>query len=129
MTESTPLACVAAFVDAMNRSDLEAALAHYEPDAILVVEPGSSAVGTPALREALAGLLAVRPKLTTHRHELLTLGDLALYHSYWSLTGTAPDGRAVHQGGRSADVLRRGPDGRWRIALDNPWGTVVLGEG
>jgi|CXWL01.1.fsa_nt_gi ketosteroid isomerase-like protein len=129
MTESTPLSTVAAFVDAMNRGDLEAAIAHYEPDAILVVEPGAPAVGTRAVREALAGLLAIRPKLTTHRHELLALGDLALYHSYWSLTGTAPDGAPVHQGGRSADVLRRGPDARWRIALDNPWGTVVLGEG
>jgi ketosteroid isomerase-like protein len=26
-------------------------------------------------------------------------------------------------GGTSADVLRRDPDGAWRIVIDNPWGS------
>jgi hypothetical protein len=38
----------------------------------------------------------------------------------------APAGLPVVQGGESADVLRRGDDGRWRIALDNPWGARIL---
>ncbi len=28
--------------------------------------------------------------------------------------------------GESTDVLRRQPDGRWLIALDNPWGVQIL---
>lgn len=28
--------------------------------------------------------------------------------------------------GESSDILRRQADGRWLIALDNPWGAQVL---
>jgi ketosteroid isomerase-like protein len=29
-------------------------------------------------------------------------------------------------GGVSSDVLRRQHDGRWLIAVDNPWGATIL---
>jgi len=28
--------------------------------------------------------------------------------------------------GESSDILRRHKDGRWLIALDNPWGAQIL---
>jgi hypothetical protein len=31
-------------------------------------------------------------------------------------------------GGESSDILRRQSDGRWLIAIDNPWGAQVLGQ-
>jgi ketosteroid isomerase-like protein len=46
----------------------------------------------------------------------------------WTLSGTGQDGKPVTMGGLSADVLRRQPDGRWLIAVDNPWGTAILGN-
>ena len=53
--------------------------------------------------------------------------ELALYHSKWSMRGTGPDGAQVEVSGQSSDVLRRQADGTWKIAIDNPWGTTVLG--
>jgi len=50
-------------------------------------------------------------------------GGIALTHSDWTLTGTAPDGSTVNMGGKSADVMRRQPDGTWLLIIDNPFGS------
>lgn len=78
------------------------------------------------LRQALAGFLALKPTMTTESHQVVEAGDVALYCARWNLVGTDPAGKPVQMGGRSSDVLRRQPDGKWLIALDNPWGTDIL---
>lgn len=121
-----PEATVARLTDAVNRGDLEAAAALYEPEAVLVGQPGDAARGDARIREALRGFIGLRPTLTTTGSRLLEAGDLALYLGRWRLTGIGPDGAPVTMGGESADVLRRQPDGRWLIAVDDPWGTALL---
>jgi uncharacterized protein (TIGR02246 family) len=116
---------VAAFVRAMNRGDLEAALAFYERDAVLLAQPAQLARGIDEIREALRGFIALRPTLITQAADTWLCGDVALYVARWSLTGLAPDGAVVNMSGVSADVLRR-RDGRWLIAVDNPWGSSAL---
>lgn len=127
MQPSTLENAVQDFVDAVNRGDLEAALRHYEPEATLVVQPGVVATGHAELREALSQLLALRPTLSSAACTTLVAADMALHHMHWALAGTAPDGTAVQQEGRSADVLRRQADGSWRIVIDNPFGAEVIG--
>lgn len=117
---------VNAFVDAMNRGDIDAAVAYYEPGGVLIAEPGASATGLDAIREALTQMLALRPSLRTTTHEVIATDDLALYHSDWQMAGTSPDGAPVVLSGKSADVLRKQADGGWKIAIDNPWGAEVL---
>lgn len=126
MSESAVHATVSAFIEAIHRGDLDGAVGHYAPDAQFVVQPGTTLTGQAAIREALAQMLAIRPRLTTHSYRVLATGGNALYQSQWSLTGTAPDGSAVTQSGRSADVLVRTDDGRWLIQIDNPWGSAIL---
>jgi ketosteroid isomerase-like protein len=41
----------------------------------------------------------------------------------WVIDGTGPEGQAVHVEGTATDIARRGPDGRWRYVIDNPFGT------
>lgn len=127
MDQQTPLATVEGLIAAFHQGDLDAALALYDPAGILVGAPGILARGTAALREAIAGIIALRPTLTTETATVLEVGDLALYCSRWRLEGTAPDGSIVLQHGSSTDVLRRLPDGRWLIAIDNPLGDALLG--
>jgi uncharacterized protein (TIGR02246 family) len=117
---------ITSFVDALNRGDLDTAVAHYDSDATFIPQPGTVVVGQVAIREALAAMLATRPRLVTHSYQHLCAGDVALYHSQWSMRGTAPDGSALDLSGRSADVLRRDASGAWRIHIDNPWGVSVL---
>lgn len=59
-------------------------------------------------------------------------GELALLIIDWVIDGTDREGRAVHVEGTATDVARRGPDGRWRYVIDNPFGTrsqQPVGEG
>ncbi len=121
-----PHGTVAAFARAMNRGDLEAALAFYEPDAVLLAQPDQLARGSAEIRAALHGFVALRPTLVTEAASAWQSGDIALYAGRWSLTGIAPDGAVVNMSGESTDVLRRQRDGRWLIAVDNPWGVKAL---
>ena len=45
------------------------------------------------------------------------------------MTGIAPDGSLVQDGGYSADVFRRQSDGRWLILIDHPHGGSKPGVG
>jgi uncharacterized protein (TIGR02246 family) len=104
--------------------DLEGLLELYEPTATLVHQPGQAVSGTEAIREALDGLLGLKP--TFDMPEIkppIRAGDLALLHSGWTMSGTGPDGSPLNLSGTTADVVRRQADGSWLFAIDNPWGT------
>ncbi len=121
-----PIDTVAQLVQAINRGDLAAAVALYESNAVLVVRPGQLARGAVAIREALAGFVALKATLRSEAQRVLEADNVALYLGRWSLRGTDPGGEPVLMSGESTDVLRRQRDGRWLIALDNPWGAQVL---
>jgi ketosteroid isomerase-like protein len=65
----------------------------------------------------------MRGRLDLDVTRVLEVGDLALVTTVWSYLGTGPDGQTQQLAARSADVLRRQPDGSWRLVIDNPWGT------
>lgn len=121
-----PMDTVAQLVEAINRGDVLAAVALYELNAVLVVRPGQVARGAREIRDALAGFIALKAALRSETQEVLEVDNVALYVSRWSLRGTDPSGQAVFLSGESTDVLRRQQDGRWLIALDNPWGAQIL---
>ncbi len=56
------------------------------------------------------------PMTATARH-IFVAGDIAEIVLDWSLDGTELSGTAC-------DIARRGPDGRWRYLIDNPYGTA-----
>lgn len=99
---------------------LDALVALYEICAVFQPSPGVVHTSRPAIRGALAEMLALSPIMETHVREVLEADDIALVIVDWSLRGTAPDGSAVTQSGRSADVLRRQDDGTWRVLIDHP---------
>jgi uncharacterized protein (TIGR02246 family) len=113
-------------VQAINRADLEGALALYEPEAVMVVEPGQIVRGTPELREALEAFIALSPTLRSQAQQVIEAGELASYVGRWALRGTDSAGRPVIMGGESSNILRRQANGHWLIVLDNPWGARIL---
>ena len=123
MAGQNPAETVNQLMGAINRGDVESAVALYEPEATLVAEPGKPVRGRTAIRAALEGFIALKPTLTGETHQVIEGGDVALFSSKWSLKGATPDGKPVHMGGISSDVLRRQADGTWLIVIDNPWGT------
>lgn len=124
---SRPIDTVNQLVDAINRGDLDRAVAAYEPTAVMVAQPGKLAHGVRELREALTAFIALRPVLVSQEQEVIEVGEVALYQGRWSLKGTDPAGKPVTMAGESADILRRQHDGSWLVVLDNPWGAQTLG--
>ena len=108
-----------AFAAAITAGDIEAVMAKYEENAVLVEEPGQPAVGKPAIREKWSKFLAFNPQAELHPKSIYRTGDLALYTADWSMEGSDEDGAAVSFKGQVAVVLRRQPDGRWLLVLDN----------
>ena len=127
MPATSPEALHELWVDGVNRGDLDGLVALYEPEAAFVVRPGETVAGLAAVREATAGLLALRPRATLEPRIVVRTGGLALLISRWRLTGTDPDGAPVDIGGQTSDVARRQGDGTWRFAIDNPWGDAAAG--
>jgi uncharacterized protein (TIGR02246 family) len=109
------------FISAMNAGDLEAVVALYEPNASLASQPGQVVTGTAAIREALRGFLARKPKFTAEARPTVHAGELAMTSLRWQLTATGPDGSPISMTGHSAEVARRQPDGSWRFVIDNPF--------
>jgi ketosteroid isomerase-like protein len=126
MAAHSSVSVVHQLISAINSGNLEAAVALYEPSAVLLSPEGEPARGTAELRAALSGFLAMKPKLESQAERIFESGDLALYLGRWSLNGTDPSGKPITLVGESTDVLRRQADGSWLIAIDNPWGVKTL---
>ncbi len=95
----------------------------YEPDAVLIPQPGRPLTGASERVAAYEHLLGFGvPMLAETRHTYLA-GDIALSVVDWSMRGTARQGYPLDLSGVAADVLRRGADGRWRYLINNPFGT------
>ena len=121
-----PIDTVNELASAINRGDVESAFMLYEPDAVLIAQPGRPARGSTELRAALKQFIALKPTLRTQAQSIVEVDGVALYIGRWTLHGTDPSGQAIAMEGESSDILRRQRDGRWLIAVDNPWGAKVL---
>src|SRR5918992_1063923 len=122
--EARPEAAIQRFSRLLADGDLEGMVALYEPDATFAPQPGQTVSGREAIREALEGFLAVKPRMEGTIEKVLEAGNTALVANSWRLDGTAPDGSPVRMGATSADVLRRRLDGSWGIVIDDPWGSA-----
>ena len=110
------------FSEAFNAGDIKAILSLYEPGAVLVPQPGQLVQGHAAIREALNGFLAIKPRFNLKFGKALESNDIALLISKWTLNGTGPDGNAIEMTGQTTDVVRRQNDGTWLLVIDNPFG-------
>src|SRR5512134_355570 len=113
----SPIDIVNELSSALSRGDVEAALMLYEPDAVLIAQPGRPARGSTELRAALEQFAALKPTLRTQAQSVVEVNDIALYIGRWKLHGTDPSGQEIAMGGESSDVLRKQPDGGWLIAI------------
>ena len=51
---------------------------------------------------------------------LVEVGDVVLEKSRWTTRGPGEDGKTEESTGLSTVVLRRQPDGCWRMIIDDP---------
>lgn len=93
------------FLDAVNRGDVDAVVALYETDAVLVTPEGRSLAGHEAIREFYADLLGGAPHFEGEPQPAVILGDLALTSTRFT-------------GGVTAEIARRQPSGGFSWIID-----------
>jgi uncharacterized protein (TIGR02246 family) len=106
--------------EAFNIGDVDALMALYDDDAQMVRDDGSVASGLDAIREIWTGFVALRGRITTHTRFGVGLEDVALLSNTWEFEGAGMTLSAT-----TAEVARRGRDGIWRYAIDNPFGLTT----
>lgn len=120
------LSTIDQMVDAFHKGDIVGILKTYEPAAVVVAEPGVPVSGKSALEAMFAGFITAGARFTFLGHEVIQAGDLAVHFTPWRMTGMGPDGRPISGGGLSVAVLRRQPDGKWLMVIDDPYGDSVM---
>jgi uncharacterized protein (TIGR02246 family) len=110
-----------AFSGAAGAGDAAAVASGYLPDARLLPPNAGTVEGREAIQKFWAGLLdAYRVRLDAVSDEIEGRGDLAYARGHYTLDGTAKaaGGAPLHDNGKFLEILRRQPDGSWRLAVD-----------
>ncbi len=122
MGARTPEDCDRLFGERMNAGDLDGMVSLYEPHATFVPQEGDPVTRTENIRQALAGFLAMKPKIKMNVAKAVKAGgDLAVLYNNWSMSATGPDGTVVNMTGKSIEVVRRQSDGTWLFVVDDPF--------
>lgn len=122
MPARTPEEAHRLWAETFSAGDLDGLVALYEPDAILMPQPGQVVSGHAAIRTALEAFVALKLTFNMRFQKALEAGDLALLFSRWTLSGAGPDGAELSMSGQTSDVVRRQSDGNWLFVIDNPFG-------
>jgi uncharacterized protein (TIGR02246 family) len=124
---SSPLEIVEQLDDAFNRGDIEAVLDFYEEEAAMVIEPGRLAKGKAELRQAYEWIFSnIKGVARQEKTNVIEANDVALFTSKWNFKGATLDGVSVSRESYASVIMRKQPDGNWRIVVDNSWGPAVL---
>jgi ketosteroid isomerase-like protein len=109
------------YVRAFNSGNADALNRMYTDEAVAVWERGVPLRGVER-EQYISGFLATGPRMTAKtRHKYVT-GDTALLVVDWTMDSIDENGEQVHTEGIGLDVLRLGEDGKWRYAVDDPYG-------
>jgi ketosteroid isomerase-like protein len=100
-----------------NDGDVPALVTLYEPNARMMREDGSVAVGEHEIRDVWSGFVALGGRITMVTRYAIEVDDIALLSNTWTF-----DGAGITLSATTAEVARRQPDGTWRYVIDNPFG-------
>ena len=114
--------------DALSDGDLDAALTHYEVDAVIELPRGHVVRGHDEIRRLLSRAVEAKLLYDVMIYENVAVFDLALVHGEWMRRGTDREGRPILLRGTQRSVMRRGPTatGGWpsRPSGTRPGGPV-----
>jgi uncharacterized protein (TIGR02246 family) len=108
---------VEAWFAATMNGDIETVLGLMTEDVIFMV-PGKEPFGRQAFAEASKGMTDVRIDGKSEIAEIKVLGDWAYLRNHIDLKMTPPGGVPMHRAGYTLTILRKQPDGKWRLSRD-----------
>lgn len=112
------------FRHAFNLGDVEALIALYEPNAVLVVDR-KQLIRRESIRKALESFIARRGRMTLDTRAVVESPQgLAVLHGAWVIEPPTGTGADIATRGLSTEVVRKQPDGTWLFVIDNPYTPV-----
>jgi uncharacterized protein (TIGR02246 family) len=111
-----------AFVKHLNAGDLDAVMTLYEPEAQFVAKSGETLVGHDAIRKVLGALIAAKAHFESRVVRAVTVGDIAQLYTDFEGTRADESGKTVPVRNDAIEVLRRQPDGTWKLIMGDPNG-------
>ena len=103
---------------AATRAGDLAAVLELMTDDVVFMQPAHAPFGKEAFAAAFQGMANVMFDGTSDIVELRVLGSWAYLRNHIELTVTPPNGEAMRRSGYTLTILRKEPDGRWRLARD-----------
>jgi uncharacterized protein (TIGR02246 family) len=97
--------------------DIETVLGLMTDDVIFMV-PGHEPFGRQAFAETAKGMTDARIDGKSDIVEIEVLGDWAYLRNHIDLKMTPHGGVPVHRAGYTLTILRKQPDGKWRLSRD-----------
>ena len=105
------------WMTASRAGDTATVLSLMTDDAVFMV-PGQEPFGKHAFAAASSAMQGMRIDGQSDIQEIRVLGDWAYMRNRLEVTVTPPGGMPMRRAGYTLTVLRKEPDGRWRLARD-----------
>jgi uncharacterized protein (TIGR02246 family) len=105
------------WMSASRAGDTAAVLALMDDDVVFIV-PGRKPFGKDEFAASAAGMKGVRLESSAEILELKVFGNYAYLRNFINVTITPPGGAPMRRSGYTLTILRKGPDGRWRLSRD-----------
>src|SRR4051812_40362570 len=108
---------VATWMTASQAGDIDTVLGLMTDDVVFMV-PGREPFGKEVFAATSRDMTGVRMEGTSDIQELVVLGDTAYLRNHIAITITPAAGIPMRRAGYTLTILRKGRDGRWRLARD-----------
>lgn len=124
-----PEQCDRLLLAALERGDIEACVALYEPAAVLFKKSGETVSGLEAIRRIYAGMIALQPKFEVEFIKCTVSADGSIGTNRMKAGMAWKDAAGKpHRGGfHSLEVVRKQQDGSWLFVIDDPYGSMREG--
>jgi uncharacterized protein (TIGR02246 family) len=125
MGVASPELMAGVYQECFNRRDAKGMLELYEPEAVLTFDGRTRFVGVAQIEAVLAKMLSRQARISGKYVDVHVAGDTALARMAYEVQDES--GKTT-MSAISNEVLRRGPDGKWRFLIDDASG-VSRGAG
>jgi uncharacterized protein (TIGR02246 family) len=115
---------IATWIEATKRSDTNAVLGLMAEDVVFMT-PVREPFGKAEFAKASEAQKAMKLDGVSDVREVQVMGNWAFARTYLRVSATPPGGSPVRREGWTLTVLRKDPDGRWRLARDANLMSVV----
>jgi len=108
---------VSTWMSASQNGDTKAVLGLIADDVVFMV-PGREPFGLQEFADASDAMRNTRMRGKSEIVELQLLGGWAFVRNHVTVTLTPPGGKPVKKAGYTLTILRKDPDGKWRLVRD-----------